>query len=112
MLLALHRQPSPPPCCLLRSSQTIFKTASGVAPKKYVELHGVSITKFVAIDLHLEEVLGWAIAAGVGLFLLGFYGVQGDFKTVYEGERRRVTKRRAEIAHSSHIDKQHRHTHS
>ncbi|GMH98631.1 hypothetical protein TrVE_jg11953 [Triparma verrucosa] len=52
---------------------------SGVLPKRHVSKHGVNISKIIAIDLYLEEVLGWTVAGVCGLFLLGFYGVEGGF---------------------------------
>ena len=71
----------------LVSLYVLIKLVSGVAPKKYVDRHTVKLKKVVTLELSLEEivqVLGLSIAGGSGLFLLGNYGVEGDFSSVEE----------------------------
>ena len=68
--------------CLV-ASYTIITLITGMAPKKYIERHTVDIKKIVTMSLTLEEtvvVIGLTIAGGCGLFLLGNYGVQGNFR--------------------------------
>ena len=56
---------------------------TGMAPKKYIDRHTVPMWKIVTMNLTLEEkvvVFGLTVAGGCGLFLLGNYGVEGDFR--------------------------------
>ena len=62
----------------------IIKLVAGVAPRKYLDKHTITIEKITTLDLNLEQcaqVLGLSIAGGCGLFLLGNYGVEGDFSS-------------------------------
>ena len=62
---------------------TIIKLAFGIFPKKYIDKHSIKEKKLVLMQLSLEEVvqvLALAIAASCALFLLGNYGVRGDFQ--------------------------------
>ena len=55
---------------------------AGIAPKKYLDRHTIKIKNIATLDLNLEEkvqVFGLSIAVCCGLFLLGNYGVEGDF---------------------------------
>ena len=61
---------------------TLIKLVADVAPKKYVDRHTLKLKRIATLDLSLEEsvqVLGLSFAGGCGLFLLGNYGVEGDF---------------------------------
>ena len=61
---------------------TIIKIASGVAPKKYIERHVVKLRSIVELKLNWGEIVqvaGLSVSAACALFLLGNYGVEGDF---------------------------------
>ena len=65
---------------------TVITLVSGVAPKRYIERHTVKTRDVVTMNLKVSEfvqILGLAIAGGCGLFLLGNYGVEGDFSSVF-----------------------------
>ena len=65
---------------------TIITLVSGVAPKRYIEKHTIKTRDIVTMNLKIAEliqVLGLAIAGGCGLFLLGNYGVKGDFSSEF-----------------------------
>ena len=62
---------------------TIITLLSGIAPKKYIDRHTIKLKNVATLDLNLEgkvQVLGLSIAVGCGLFLLGNYGVEGNFR--------------------------------
>jgi len=61
---------------------TIVLLLSGIVPSKYLDRHVLKVEKIVAMDLTVDEivqVICLTIAGGCGLFLLGNYGVKGDF---------------------------------
>ena len=87
---------------------TIIMFMTGVAPKRYIDRHIIKPKMIAKMDLDLEEVrrhakanpaildsnsshypqtvqvLGLSVAAGCSLFLLGNYGVKGDFRNSAE----------------------------
>ena len=66
---------------------TIITLVAGIVPKIYIVRHTLKLKKVATLDLTLEEkvqVLGLTIAGSSGLFLLGNYGVKGDFHDVGE----------------------------
>lgn len=61
----------------------VIKLMSGIIPKHLIQKHIVSVEKIVTMNMtgpEKIEFLGLTIAGVCGLFLLGFYGAEGDFR--------------------------------
>ena len=64
------------------ATYTIFILVARIYPKKYIDKHTINVNKVATIDLSFRQkvtVLGLSITTSCGLFLLGNYGVAGDF---------------------------------